>query len=238
MVSIPDLRTAFVLAGGRGERLRPMTDDRPKPMVELAGTPILVHHLKWLRENSIDRAIILTGYMHEFISDYFSVPRVDGLTVECIAEERPLGRGGAFRNGFALSGCTDQLVIATNGDVITDQPVRPLLELHQHSGALVTILLTQLASPYGVVGVDDAGQVLSFVEKPFLPYWINAGVYLIDASVFGQFPSEGDHETSTFPNLAQQGRIAGFKSTAFWRSVESPKDLRDATEKLQSLGRA
>ena len=102
----------------------------------------------------------------------------------------------------------------------------------------MTILLAQLASPYGVVGVDDVGQVLSFIEKPSLPYWINAGVYLIDASVFGQFPSEGDHETSTFPNLAQQGRIAGFKSTAFWRSVESPKDLRDATEKLQSLGRA
>jgi NDP-sugar pyrophosphorylase family protein len=238
MASIPALRTAFVLAGGKGERLRPLTDDRPKPMVEVAGTPILVHHLKWLRDNGIDRAVILTGYLHKVIGDYFAVPRIDGLTVKCIAEERPLGRGGAFRNGFELSECTDQLVIGTNGDVITDQSIAPLLDLHQSSGAWVTILLAQLVSPYGIVGVDDAGQVSSFVEKPSLPYWINAGVYLLDSSVFGRFPAEGDHETSTFPDLAQQGRIAGFKSTAFWSSVESPKDLREASDRLQALRRA
>ena len=144
----------------------------------------------------------------------------------------------AGKNGFKLSECTDQLVIATNGDVITDQSIAPLLDLHQSSGALVTILLTQLISPYGIVGVDDAGQVSSFVEKPSLPHWINAGVYVLDSSVFSRFPAEGDHETLTFPDLAQQGRIAGFKSTAFWSSVESPKDLREASERLQALGRA
>jgi NDP-sugar pyrophosphorylase family protein len=231
-------RTAFVLAGGKGERLRPLTDDRPKPMVEVAGAPILVHHLRWLRENGIERAVILTGYLHEVIDDYFAVPRVEGLAVECIAEDRPLGRGGAFKNGFERSGCDDNLVIATNGDIITDQPIAPLFDLHRSSNALVTILLAQLVSPFGVVGVDDAGQVTSFEEKPPLPYWINGGVYLIDSSVFAQFPVEGDHETSTFPELTKQGRIAGFKSTAYWRSVESPKDLSEAGDKLVALGRA
>jgi len=238
MGSTPELRTAFVLAGGKGERLRPLTDNRPKPMVEEAGAPILVHHLNWLRDNGIKRAVVLTGYMHEVIDDYFSVPRVDGLTVDCIAEDRPLGRGGAFKNGFLGSGCTDDLVIATNGDVITDQPLAPIFDLHRSSGALVTILLAQLISPYGIVVVDDTGRVNSFAEKPPLPYWINAGVYLIDTTVFQRFPSEGDHEASTFPELAEQGRMAGFQSTAFWSSVESPKDLREANDKLKALGRA
>ncbi len=227
-----------MLAGGKGERLRPLTDNRPKPMVEVAGAPILVHHLNWLRDNGIKRAVVLTGYMHEVIDDYFAVARIDGLTVDCIAEDRPLGRGGAFKNGFLQSGCTDDLVIATNGDVITDQPLAPIFDLHQSSGALVTILLAQLISPYGIVGVDDTGRVNSFAEKPPLPYWINAGVYLIDTTVFQRFPSEGDHEASTFPELAEQGRMAGFQSTAFWSSVESPKDLREANDRLEALGRA
>lgn len=238
MVSTPTLRTAFVLAGGKGERLRPLTDNRPKPMVEVAGAPILVHHLNWLRDNGIERAVILTGYLHEVIDDYFAVPRIEGMTVDCIAEERPLGRGGAFRNGFEQSGCTDRLVIATNGDVITEQPIGPLSDLHERSKALVTILLTQLVSPYGIVGVDDTGRVNSFVEKPPLPYWINAGVYLMDSTVFGRFPIEGDHETWTFPGLAEEGHIAGFQSTAFWSSVESPKDLREANERLGGLDRS
>jgi NDP-sugar pyrophosphorylase family protein len=235
MAPTPALKTAFVLAGGKGERLRPLTDDRPKPMVEVAGAPILVHHLNWLRDNGIERAVVLTGYLHEVIDDYFATPRIDGLTVDCIAEDRPLGRGGAFKNGFEQSGCTDSLVIATNGDVITEQPIAPLAELHTTSEALVTILLTQLVSPYGIVGVDDTGKVSSFVEKPPLPYWINAGVYLIDSTVFARFPAEGDHETSTFPELAEQGRIAGYQSDAFWSSVESPKDLREAHDRLQAL---
>ena len=102
----------------------------------------------------------------------------------------------------------------------------------------MTILLTQLVSPYGIVGVDDSGRVNSFAEKPPLPYWINAGVYLINSTVFARFPAEGDHETSTFPELAEQGRMAGFQSTEFWSSVESPKDLREANDRLQVLGRA
>lgn len=231
-------KTALVLAGGKGERLRPFTDDRPKPMVEAAGAPILVHHLRWLRDNGIERAVVLTGYLHEVVDAYFATPRIDGLTVDCIVEERPLGRGGAFRNGFTQAGITDDLVVATNGDVITDQPLSEMLALHERTKALVTLLLVQMVSPYGVVDVDDQDMVVSFVEKPKIPLWINGGVYLVDASVFDRFPVDGDHETSTFPALAKEGRIAALKSTAYWTSVESAKDLREVADKLAATGRA
>ena len=228
--------TALVLAGGKGERLRPLTDDRPKPMVEVAGAPILVHHLTWLRDNGIKRAVVLTGYLHEVIHDYFAGPRIDGLTVDCVAEDKPLGRGGAFRNGFEKAGITDDLVVATNGDVITDQPLGPMFNLHRSRSASVTLLVVQMISPYGIVDVGDDGGVTGFVEKPPLPYWINGGVYLLDSSVIRQFPVVGDHETTTFPELVEQGQVAALRCGGFWSSVESPKDLREAGEKLSRAG--
>ena len=232
MVHRPVPKTALVLAGGKGERLRPLTDNRPKPMVELAGAPILVHHLRWLRRNGIERAILLTGYLHEEVEAYFVVPRIEGLTVTCVSEDRPLGRGGVLKNGFVQAGIPDQVVVATNGDVLTDQSLGELFELHVQSNALVTLMLTRMASPYGTVDVDDDGMVSRFNDRPVLPYWINAGVYRIDTSVFAQFPDEGDHETTTFPLLADDGRLVGLRSRSQSMSVESADDLRRVGEWL------
>jgi NDP-sugar pyrophosphorylase family protein len=221
------VKTALVLAGGKGERLRPLTDDRPKPMVLANGVPILEHHLRWLRGNGIERAILLTGYLAEVIEAYFGSPRIEGLRVECVAEPTPLGRGGAFRNGFLTAGVDDELVIGTNGDVVTDQALAPMVDLHVRTGALATLLLTRMVSPFGIVDVGDDGMVGGFEEKPPLPYWINGGAYVLTSSLLADFPAGGDHETSVFPRLAREGRIAGYRSEAFWKSVESPKDLRE-----------
>ncbi|MXY59684.1 MAG: nucleotidyltransferase family protein [Chloroflexi bacterium] len=221
----------MVLAGGKGERLWPLTQDRPKPMVEVNGRPIVEHHLAWLRANGIERAFLLTGYMHEVIAEHFSVPRVDGLDVRCIAEVSPLGRGGAYKNGYREAGLADNAVIATNGDVLTDQPLAPLAETHERADALATVLLTPMISPFGIVETDG-GLVTGFREKPPLPYWINAGVYVRTREAIARFPDVGDHETETFPALALEGRLAAFESGAYWKSVESPKDLREAGERL------
>jgi len=201
-------------------------------MIELAGAPILEHHLRWLREQGVERAILLTGYLHQVVSSYFAEPRVEGLRVECVVEERPLGRGGAFRRGFEEAQINDHVVVATNGDVLTDQALAPMADAHTRAGAAATILLTQMVSPYGIVDVGDDGLVRAFEEKPKLPHWINGGVYLLDASVFAEFPEEGDHETASFPRLAAEGRLAAFRSEAPWHSVDSQKDLREAEEYL------
>jgi NDP-sugar pyrophosphorylase family protein len=230
------IRTALVLAGGKGERLRPLTDDRPTPMVAVAGAPIIEHHLRWLRAGGVERAILLTGYLHQVVADYFATPRVEGLRVECVAEAQPLGRGGAFRNGFEQAGITDELVIGTNGDVLAAQTLAEMAALHREKGALATLLLTQMVSPFGIVDVDETGMVRAFTEKPPLPYWINGGAYVLSRELFARFPRQGDHETALFPQLAQERRIAAVRSTAFWKSVESAKDLREAAEYLAAHG--
>lgn len=235
-MTMPDamqpVTTALVLAGGKGERLRPLTDDRPKPMVLINGLPLLEYHLRWLRSQGVERAVLLTGYLGNVIEEYFSVPRVPGLHVECVHEERPLGRGGAFKKGYQLAGQGNALAIATNGDVLTDQALLPMLELHANSNALATVMVAPMLSPYGVVDVDGDSKVASFREKPTLPFWINAGVYVFSAEVLERFPDVGDHETEVFPALAKEGRIAAYRSEAYWKSVETAKDLREAEEFL------
>ena len=78
-------------------------------MVEVNGRPIVEHHLAWLRANGIERAFLLTGYMHEVIAEHFAAPRIEGLDVRCIAEASPLGRGGAYRNGYREAGLSDPM---------------------------------------------------------------------------------------------------------------------------------
>jgi NDP-sugar pyrophosphorylase family protein len=196
-------------------------------MVSVAGRPLLEHHLHWLRSQGVERAVLLTGYKQEVVREHFATPRIEGLRVECVAEDQPLGRGGALRHGFEQIALTDEVLVATNGDVVTDQPLEPLFRLHHATGALVTLMLTAMQSPYGVVDVSDSGLITGFREKPQLPFWINAGVYLLDRSVMERFPRYGDQEITLFPQLADEGNIAGYRSDAFWRSVETPKDLAE-----------
>ena len=231
MSGAPKITTALVLAGGRGERLWPLTQDRPKPMVEVAGKPILEHHLEWLRANGIMRAFLLTGHLSEVVERHFSQERVAGIETRCLAEPSPLGRGGAYKNGCREAGLAGEAIIATNGDVLTDQPLAPLIEARDRAGALAAVMLTPMISPFGVVETEG-GLVTAFREKPPLPYWVNAGVYVLTAEAVARFPDVGDHETAAFPQLAAEGRLAAFESRAYWQSIESQKDLRAAEERF------
>ena len=91
-----------------------------------------------------------------------------------------------------------------------------------------------MVSPYGLVDMDESGTVTGFREKVEMEHWINAGIYLFERSIADELPDLGDHETETFPRLAQAGRLAAMRSRRFWRSVDSFKDLREAEEHVGS----
>ena len=223
---------ALILAGGRGERLRPLTDTMPKPMVPVNGRPILHHQLTWLKGEGVTDIVFLCGYRSEAVRDYFSDGTEFGLRVHYCVEESPLGRGGALRQGFGFVPDSEKTVVALNGDVLTTQHLEPLLRLHHSHGALATLMLTRHPSNYGVVEVDGAGKVLAFQEKEDLPHWIHAGVDILDRDIEQELPELGDHEPTTFPRLARQERLYAYRSEAFWRSVDGFKDLRIAEETL------
>ncbi len=116
---------ALIIAGGEGERLRPYTSDRPKPMVAVAGKPVLQYQIEWLRQQGVTDAIILCGYRAEVIQGHFGDGGDWGLRIHYSLEEEPLGRGGALRLGYHLVPPQEGLVIGLNGDTITNQPLGP-----------------------------------------------------------------------------------------------------------------
>lgn len=228
---------ALILAGGKGERLRPLTDTLPKPMVPVCGKPILERQIAWLKEGGVDSVVFLAGYRWEAIQEYFLDGSGFGVRAEYSVEDSPLGRGGAIKQGYPLVPASGEPVVVTNGDIITRQPLSDILEFHRNSparrnGPSVTLLSVPMVSPYGIVDMVDGGTVVGFREKVELPHWINGGVYVFDQEVFPEFPDLGDHEVETFPRLAAEGRIAAYQTRSFWTSIDSFKDLREAEQIL------
>ena len=226
---------ALILAGGMGERLRPLTDSIPKPLVPLNGNPILWHQVEWLKQAGVTNVIFLVGYRWEMVREYFGDGSKFGIKPVYSVETKPLGRGGAIRSGMAHVPEDEKTVMVLNGDIITEQDPNPLLT---HFAAkketspehLASIMVVPMVSPYGVVDLNDDSNVVGFREKVQMPYWINAGVYVFDRSIGPLMPELGDHEVLTFPSLAEQGRISAYQSHSFWRSIDSFKDLREAEE--------
>ena len=231
---------ALILAGGKGERLRPLTDTVPKPMINLCGRPILWHQVRWLREAGVTDVVFLVGHLADAVGDYFGDGSEYGVRAHYSRERAPLGRGGALRQGLASLPGDDHPIIATNGDVITDASLAELIaDYHarrrQNPAHCATILTVPMTSPYGIVDTGADGIVDQFREKAVLPYAINGGVYVFHPRIRDLLPELGDHETTTFPALAAEGCMSAVSTAAFWRSVDSPKDLREAEEHLASL---
>jgi NDP-sugar pyrophosphorylase family protein len=223
----------IVLAGGKGERLRPFTEARPKAMVEILGTPILGYQLRWLRGQSVTNVVLACGYRHDVIRNDVGDGTRFGVRVIYSIEREPLGRGGALRLALERIPETEDVIIAANGDVITDFRLAALLEAHRSHGALATVVLAPLISPVGVVEVDDGWRVTSFREKPELPYWINAGIYALSPAIRDRLPERGDHETTTFPELARDGRLAAVVVDSYCRSVDTIKDVNEVAAELR-----
>jgi NDP-sugar pyrophosphorylase family protein len=228
---------ALILAGGKGERLRPLTDTLPKPMVPLGGKPILEHQVEWLKQGGVTDVVFLVGYLWEKVQAHFGDGRRWGIRAHYSVEDAPLGRGGAIKLGLSKVPEEVDWVMVLNGDTITAEPPGAILGHYRSRKAvnpdhLATIMVVPMVSPYGLVEVDPHDQVTGFREKAALPYWINAGTYVFDRRIAGELPKVGDHETETFPRLAQAGRISALRSQAFWRSVDSFKDLREAEEHI------
>ncbi|ABL88645.1 Nucleotidyl transferase [Pyrobaculum islandicum DSM 4184] len=222
---------AVILAGGFGRRLAPLTNEVPKPLVPVAGKPILVWQIEWLKRQGVTDIVLAVGYLRHKIFEALGDGRKYGVRLFYSVEEEPLGTGGAIKN--AAPYLTDDIFIALNGDIITDIDIRPLTAALEKADA--AIALVPLRSPYGVVEVDGEGRVLAFREKPVLEHYINAGVYAIRKEALRDLPDRGNIEETLFPKLAQQGRLrAVVYKDAFWRSIDTHKDLEEVEKMLKT----
>ncbi|MDE1855360.1 MAG: nucleotidyltransferase family protein [Candidatus Micrarchaeota archaeon] len=221
---------AVILAGGYGKRLMPLTNTLPKPLLDVAGKPIIDWQMTWLRRAGIASFVVACGYLKEKIMEHVTaLERELDVSVEYAIEKMPLGTGGALKNARKL--VDDGIFMALNGDVITNLDVKKL----NLRGAVTSMALTQLRSPFGIVRTEGA-TIRRFDEKPFIKsYWINAGVYLVDPKIFGYLPKKGDIERTAFSTLAKRGMLRGVKyRDVYWHSIDSLKDLEETGKDLQN----
>ena len=235
---------AVVLAGGTGSRLRPYTDARPKTMVEIPGTgrTILEHQLDWLAAEGVEDVVVSCGHLAEVLQDWLDATELP-VAVSTVVEAEPLGRGGGLKFAAKALPRPDEDWYALNSDIWTRFSLRAMTGLHRETRALATLALARPRIPWGVVELDGAGtgpHITEFVEAPLTPWPVNAGVYVFAPGFTPLLPDTGDHERSTFPELARQRQLAGFPipEDAYWRAIDTVKDLESAARELSALGEA
>ena len=224
---------AVILAGGFGKRLKPLTNDRPKPMVEVSGVPILEWQIDWLHRHGINEVIICVGYLRDVVLERIGSGKRFGVRVGYSVEEEPLGTGGALKNAASL--INGPSFVALNGDIITDlDPSKLMNDLTPDSiGAIASVPLN---SPYGIIQIEN-GLARGFSEKPVLrDYWINAGVYCLSTKILEMLPDQGNLEATTLPKLAREGKLKVTKyDEVNWRSIDTHKDIEEAEKQFKHL---
>ena len=220
---------AVILAGGKGTRLRPLTDTRPKPLLPFAGDPFAAGLLRRLAAAGGRDATFLVGVDEAPFAPLRDLGEQLGIPVEVVTEPEPLDTAGAARD--LLRGRDDGPFLVCNGDILTDLDYAGLLAVHAEAGAVVTLALTRVTdtSTFGVVETDAGGRVQRFVEKPpagtIAADTINAGTYVLSPEAFADVAASGplSFERAVFPSLVDQGAIVlGVASDAFWMDLGTP----------------
>jgi NDP-sugar pyrophosphorylase family protein len=224
---------AIILAGGKAERLGAAAAGKPKPLVPVAGRPLAAYQVEALAAAGVDRVLVSCSAGQ---GELFRV-ELDGLGSEIVPveEPEPLGRGGGLRMA-AGHRREEGDVLALNGDELLDLDFAALITRHESAGVDATIVVAPLESPFGVVELGENDLVSGFEEAPVLPHWVSCGVYVLGATALERLPERGDHERTTFPELAGRGRLAAYRHEGLWLTVNTPKDLRRAEEWLAARG--
>jgi mannose-1-phosphate guanylyltransferase len=221
---------AIILVGGPGTRLRPLTDNCPKPIVPVLNRPFLEHTLAHLKQSGIKDVILAMSYLPDAIREYFGDGERCGMKLTYCIEKEPMGTAGAVKNAAAyLDG---PFVVLNGDDVFIELNIDDVFTFHRKKKAMATIFLTQVENPsaFGVVETDSNQKVQRFIEKP--PHgtettnWINAGGYILEPEVLDYIPS-GQHymfEKGLFPRLLEQGEpVFGYPYRGYWLDMGTPE---------------
>ncbi len=223
----PASMSAVIMAGGLGNRLRPLTDDLPKPMLPVGGKPLMERTIEQLRQAGITRVHVTTLYKSEKITEHFGDGKDFGVELCYVNEDRPLGTAGAL----GLMSKPTEPVLVINGDIITQVDFRGMLSYHQDHLADMTVAVRQYSMqvPYGVVECDGP-RVCALNEKPQKSFLVNAGIYLLEPAVYKFIPN-GEHfnMTDLIQCLLDAGRnVISFPIIEYWVDIGQHVDYEKA----------
>lgn len=218
---------AVIMAGGEGARLRPLTCDRPKPMVPLLGRPMLEYILKLLQKHELQELAVTLHYLPGLIKEHFGSGEDWGVSLNYFLENEPLGTAGSVKNAASL---LDETFLVISGDCLTDIDLTEALHFHRRKKASVSIVLTPREDPfeYGIVMTDAAGKITRFLEKPsrgeVFSDTVNTGIYILEPEVLSYIP-EGkkfDFSRDLFPLLLAENKpFFGCVLPGYWCDIGS-----------------
>jgi NDP-sugar pyrophosphorylase family protein len=214
---------AILLAGGKAERLGTAARGRPKALVPVEGHPLAAYQVALLAAAGVRRVVVscAEGQGARFERELAGL----GVEIVPVEEPEPLGRGGGLR--LAAEALTEPgACFALNGDELLDVDLPGLARCHDERDGAATITVARVRSPFGVVELSEDDVVTGFREAPLLDDWVSCGVYVLGPEALTRLPERGDHETTTFPELAAEGKLRAFRHHGLWITVNTPKDLR------------
>lgn len=222
----------FILAGGLGTRLRPLTEILPKPMLELGGKPILLRIIESFKEYGFINFIISLNYKGEIIEEYFGNGKNFGVNIEYVKESRKLGTAGSI--DLAREKLVDDFIVI-NGDIITGVDYENMLEHHQKSNNKITVgtRLYEYKIPYGVLVTDEIS-ISSLEEKPTYCYNVNAGIYALKPEVIKNIPCNEEYNmTQLIESVIQEdGKCGVYNITEYWADIGQMDDFKRANEEV------
>ena len=225
---------AVVMAGGEGNRLRPLTTTVPKPMVPVVNKPIIGHIFNLLRKNNIGDAVVTLCYLTDFIKDYLENGAPSGVKVSYSMEDRPLGTAGSVKK---VESHLDKTFVVLSGDLLTDIELSEIVKFHKEKGGSATIALTRVPNPveYGIVTTDSEGRIASFLEKPewgqVFTDTVNAGIYVLEPEVLKYIPEDKqfDFSKDLFPTLTREKeQIYGCIADGYWSDIGNIEQYQQA----------
>ncbi len=218
---------AIILAGGRGKRLRPITDYVPKPLIPIKNIPIIEWQIKYLKKFGISEIIVCSGYKTKMIENYLNNKKL-GIKITFSVEDKPLGTGGAIKK--AGKKIKDKSFLVINGDIITNIDLKKVIKKEN------SIASIQLRTKFGILQTDN-DKIIKFEEKKEITeLWMNAGIYHLDKETLKELPTVGDIEKTLFPDYAKKEKLSTIKFTkSKWYSIDSFKDIEECSLVIKKI---
>jgi dTDP-glucose pyrophosphorylase len=228
-----NVHCAVIMAGGEGKRLRPITEDTPKPMVKVGGKPILEKIIDCLAKSEISNIYISLNYKADLIEEYFKDGSGFGVNISYLKEDKKLGTAGALT---LLKEVPSQPLLVINGDVLTMTSFHRLLEFHKHHRCVMTVAATQymLKVPFGVLNLTGH-YLLGIEEKPEQRFLCNAGIYIVEPEMLSLIPNDSGFDMTDLVNeLIKKGLpIATFPIHEYWIDIGQMDDLEKAQKDIK-----
>jgi len=227
------LKTAVIIAGGKGTRLGEIAHEIPKPMILLNNKPILERIVHWLKNNGVSNLVIGVAYKKEKIKEYFGDGSKFGVKITYTEHDENGGTEDAFKTAIEKSGIQDENFYAMNGDQITDLQLEGLTNSHIESKAIASVVTIRLRTNFGIVKTDNAGWITEFQEKKVVPDVImNCGIYVFNKRI-KDYLTGGNIELNAFRKLISEKKLRSFFYDGMWTSVNDQKELKAAEEILK-----